>query len=493
MNLISNICSTLCPQLEDGEEARQTERAIDASLRFPTLGLIKGAAVWLVIALAFGIVSFIKLVSPDFMGDSATFTYGKVVPAFWNALVYGFAFNGGLACATWTIGRLTGKATGLNITLVIGIIAWNFSVLFGLGGIFWGDQTPFSLLEFPPYAAYMLLASFALIGFWALKTFNKRIFRSTFAAQWHLVAAVFAFIWILSVAIIMLYCAPVQGVFQGLVAAWYSSNLLGLVLFPMTFAALYYFIPKVFGTPIVGYRYSGIAFWTWMLFTAFSGPAALVNGPVPFWVSSIGVLATFGLLMPTTTLSIQFLSSLLGNFSNIWKTIAGRFLLIGALSFTLYSLLSIYASWRMTNEVIQFSLFDSGLMILGLLGFVGMTLIGGMYYILPRIVNKSLPSNIIDLQFWAQSFGLILMVGSLLYGGYQQGALLNGSSDSSLVTILTVSQSFLFVTILGAVFYLFGAVAFMVSYIWVTLSSRSETEKSAELVKASSDLEYSAS
>lgn len=492
MNLISNICSTLCPQLEGGEAARQTEREIDASMRLPVLGLIKGSAFWLVLSLVFGIISYVKLVSPDFLGDSEAFTYGKVVPAFWNALVYGFAFNGGLACAAWILARLTGTVSGNHLTLLIGTLTWNLSVLFGVVGIFWGDQTPFAFLEFPTYATPFMLISFALIGVWALTTFKKRVFRSTFTAQWYIVAAIFAFVWIFSVAQIMLFCAPVQGAFQGLVAAWYSNHLLGLVLFPLGFAVLYYFIPKLFGTAIVGYRYSGIAFWSWVIFTAFAGSAAMINGPLPFWISSIGVISTFGLLAPVTTLSIQFLTSLFGNFNRIWDSVAGRFLFIGALSFTLYSLLHIFGSWRWTNEVIQFSQFDSGLQILALLGFIGMTLIGGMYFILPRIVNRNLPSGIIDVQFWVQSLGLLLMVGSLTYGGYQQGTLLNGSSSSSLVTILTTSQSFLFLTILGAVFYLFGAVAFLVSFIWVTLSSRDETEKSAELVKASSDLEYSA-
>ena len=493
MNLICNLCSSLFPSLEGEGSQREREREIDAATRFATLGLIKASVVWMLISALLGVISAIKLHSPDYLGDSECLTYGKVVPAFWNALVYGWLINAGLACVAWIVARLAGRAVANNYLLTVSTGAWNVAVLLGVIGIFWGDQTAFRMLEFPTWISPLLFVAFIGIGLWVVLTFKARAFRSAFASQWYALAAVFSFVWIFTAAQVMIFCLPAQGVFQNLVAAWFVNNLFGLAVAPLAFATIYYLIPKALGQHIIGYRQSGIAFWSWILFTSFSGLAAVVNGPFEAWVGSLGVFASFGLFLPVTILSIQFLSSLIFSFSRIWDTVSVRFVFYGVVAFTVSSLLIVFGSLHTVQESVQFSQFDQGVRFLFLAGFAGMTFTGGIYFILPRLLNKELPSSgLADFQFWMQGLGIFAVSVGLIVGGVQQGSLLNGSAAEA-VEIVANSKAYFFVTTLGFFIFLCSSVAFLASFTWMLLAGRAEKEKSADLIESAPELEYHAS
>ena len=493
MNLIGNICSSLFPDLSGDSKNREGVRGIDASIRFPLLTLIKSAFVWLIIATVFGLIASIKLHSPGFLADYSILTYGKVDPIFWNTSVYGWLFNAGLACAVFLLSRLGGNNAGLGVFLTISVSLWNTGVMAGIIGIMWGEQLPFEWLEFPAFAAPILFLAFLGIGTWGLLTFRSRIHRSSYASQWWILASIFSFSWIYTAAQLMLVCVPVQGAIQTLVNSWYVENLFGLFIAPLAFATLYYLLPKTLGTAVVGYKYSGWAFWSWFLFASFSGIADLANGPIPAWVSSLGVIASFGLLIPTTTMSIQFLSSLFSRFSVIWDSATARYLFVGCITFLLVMYHKIFGALRGSLDTTQFSLYDSGVTQLALFGFAGMTFTGAIYFILPRLLNKEFPSTaLIDLQFWSHLMGLILVSIGMISGGIQQGELMNGSTAEALVVVNTMQSSF-YLTTIGMVFFLIGAVASVATYIGLMLSNRTPEETETSLIKEAPELEYSAS
>ena len=493
MTLIGNICSSLFPNLSGDSKNREGVRGIDASIRFPLLTLIISASVWLIIATVVGFIASIKMHSPGFLADYSFLTYGKVAPIFWNSLVYGWLFNAGLACAVFLLSRLGGKNVGLGALLTISITLWNTGVTAGIIGIMWGEQLPFQWLEFPAFAAPILFLAFLGIGTWNLLTFRARIHRSSYASQWWILASIFSFAWIYTAAQVMLVGTPAKGAIQTLVNSWYVENVFGLVIAPLTFATLYYLLPKTLGTVVVGYKYSSWAFWSWFLFASFSGFVDLANGPIPAWVSSLGIIATFGLLIPTTTMSIQFFSSLFSRFSVIWDSATARYLFAGCITFLLVMYQKIFGSLRGALDTTQFSLYDSGVTQLALFGFAGMTFTGAIYFILPRLLNKELPStSLIDLQFWSHLIGLILVSIGLISGGTQQGELMNGSTAEALVVVKTMQSSF-YLTTIGMVFFIIGAVASGATYIGIILSTRIPKETETSLIKEAPELEYSAS
>lgn len=490
MNLICNLFSSIFPSLEGDGSHREREQKIDASVRFAVLGLIKGSVFWLLVASLFGLISSIKLHLPSYLAEYESLTYGKTYPIFWNTLIYGWLVNSGLACVAWIVARLGGRPIGNSGLLAIASGAWNLAVIVGVFGIMKGDQTPYRMLEFPTYAAPFLFVSFIGMGLWILLAFRTRAYRSSFASQWYAIAGVFCFVWIYTIAQVMIFCVPAQGVFQSMVAAWFGGNLSGLVIAPFAFATIYYLIPKVLGQPIVGYRQSGIAFWSWILFSSCSGLALLVNGPFPAWVASVGVIASFGLILPLSVFSMQFFSSLISSFSKIWDTLSARFVAYAAVAFFVSTVLIVFGSLRGIQSSVQFSQFNEGVRFLFLVGFAGMAFTGMIYYILPRLLNKEVPNtSLADLQFWIQGLGIFTIFISLVMGGITHGGLLNGS-DADTVVIVQNTRPYLILTTIGASIFACGTFAYAVSFIWILLSPRTEKEQSADLIESAPELEY---
>ena len=58
-----------------------------------------------------------------------------------------------------------------------------------------------------------------------------------------------------------------------------------------------------------------------------------------------------------------------------------------------------------------------------------MVFTGAIHFTLPRLLNKELPSTtIVDLQFWLQLLGVILVSIGLISGGFLHGELINEST-----------------------------------------------------------------
>ena len=83
-------------------QALATERAaIDASASGPVLFFFGNAILWLMLTTVLGFISSIQLHSPGFLADIPFLTYGRVLPAYNNALGYGWATLSGMGVAIW--------------------------------------------------------------------------------------------------------------------------------------------------------------------------------------------------------------------------------------------------------------------------------------------------------------------------------------------------------------------------------------------------------
>ena len=113
----------------------------------------------------------------------------------------------------------------------------------------------------------------------------------SFASHWYAAAALFLFPWILSIAHVMLFSAPVRGVLQPIVAGWYAQSAWTLWIAPLALSAAYFVVPKVTGKVLPSYEFASLGFWCLVLVGGLTGGRHLVGGPVPAWISSVAVVA----------------------------------------------------------------------------------------------------------------------------------------------------------------------------------------------------------
>ena len=404
-------------------DTEQFERAlIDASTRVPVLIFYTSAVAWLILGtLLAGFVSF-KLHTPDLLSDISFLTWGRVRPVHMNVMVYGWASMAGMGTAIWLMARLCRTVLRYPLLLVAGAGFWNLGVFLGVCGILLGDSTGYQWLEFPSYAAIILFVAYTLVASWAVLMFRFRRGEQIYITQWYLLGAFLWFPWLYAAGQLMLFVVPVQGVLQAAVGWWYANNLLFLWFGAIGLGTAYYMIPKVIGRPVYSYHLATIGFWSYALFSSWTGMQRLVDGPFPAWMVTASIAATILTLIPVATVGLNHHMTMQGYFPLMRYSPTLRFTVFGAMSYTVFSLVGVLISLRSVARYVNFTQASIAYSHLGLYAFFTMVIFGSMYYIVPRLIGREWRyGSLIKLHFWASAYGIGLMTLMLLAGGLTQG------------------------------------------------------------------------
>lgn len=410
------------------ESTRLEQQEIDTSAKWPVLVLFGSALAWLLVGGGLELLASIQLHNPAFLADCEWFTHGRLTAAAQNSLVYGWGFNAGLAFALWLMARLSASTLRSGGWILVATAFWNFGLTLGLLGILNGASTSFPLLELPRFVTLLLLGSYLLIGVWIITTFTIRNTENVFASQWYLLGAAFWFPWLYFAARTMLFTAPVHGVVQPIVDAWYVNGLYGLWFMPLALAAAYYFLPKILGRPIYDYYIASWAFWGFAVTTALAGGSRLLGGPVPAWVATLGSVANLLALAPVVMIAVNLLGTLKGRLGAAQGSLTLRWVLLGVIGFFLAAILNFALSLREFALTAQFTLIPVLRDWVMFYACFSTAMIGAAYFFLPRITGKSWRSaRLLKIHYGATLLGVVAMLFVLFVAGWRQGTLINDS------------------------------------------------------------------
>ena len=457
------------PPEGDGRVSR-----VEASLRGPFLLFFVSAIVWLLAASVLGVIGALDLGSSvGVLRDCAWFTPGRIATAQQDLFIYGWGFNAFFALNLWLLSQL-GRFEFRNGWLAqLGGVAWNLALTYGVARVFAGEMSGFRLLDFPREVGPVLAVAFLLAGFWPIVAFARRPSGHTFASQWFVVGASFAFPLVYLLAQLLVLWQPASGVVQAIAHSWFVANLLQLWFGASALAAIYYFLPKVLERTLTGYYLAPVAFWTFFLFAGWTGPAALVGSPVPLWLQSTGVVAAAMMLIPVIIVAINILGTLSsqGGWARAWNDTTLRFVSFGAVAFTLAGVLGGVFAFRSMSAVVRFTSFATGLEQLLVYGCASMVVFGASYFILPRLTGALWPSaKLVHVHFWATALGFIAALVAWLVGGWQNGQLL-ANPAVAFADVLRAGSSWCLVLKISAVLVLVGHVAFALNAFGMILKS----------------------
>lgn len=395
---------------------------VDASVRLPVLVFFGCAACWLVLGTFLAAVAAIKLVWPQFLDGLPFFTYGRVVPAAVNALVYGWASSAGLGIALWLLSRLGRVPLNYAVLPITAALVWNFGVFLGVCAILAGYSRSILLLEFPGFVSVILFVAYLCVAVWGIVLFRNRTAGGVFVSSWYLVAALLWFPWLYFTGNALLVWNPVAGSAQAPIAAWFSSGILSLWLAPVALASAYYLIPQILGRRMVSYNLCQLGFWSFALFAAWLGTAQLVGGPIPAWMVSAGVVASVLLFIPVLVISLNLFGTLSGAYdATLWSP-SLRFTVTGVSAFLLAYVAGAILALPSVAAVFDFTDVLIGQGALLLLGFVSMIFFGAIYYIVPRLLGRAWAcDHLIRWHFWLFLVGLSVAYICLTFGGMVQG------------------------------------------------------------------------
>jgi cytochrome c oxidase cbb3-type subunit 1 len=413
---------------------------IDASIRFSALFFVISATFWLIIGTVLSLASAYQSHAPSFMAGCEYMTYGRLYPASVNAMLFGWGNNVIFAIGLWIMSRLCRTPIGNSGMLIVAGLFWNLGLTLGIVGIFAGDLTSVAMLELPGYATGLLVFSYALIGAWGILAFGARKGKGAYVAQWYILAALFWFPWIYVIAQFFVVWFPARGVVQAITSTWYAYNLQNLWLTPMALATAFYVIPKVLGRPIHSYYLSVLGFTSLALLACWTGMAHLTGGPIPIWMTSTGVVTSVMMVIPVFSVALNLFMTLKGSSSQIWRSPALRFIVFGICAFVVFSMLDCVFAMPSLNEIVHFTHFGQGVTQTAVYGFFSMVMFGGLYYMLPRLLNREWPSaTLIAVHFWCSALGLTVIALALLLGGWSEGVQMNDAS----VAFVDIVQSML--------------------------------------------------
>jgi cytochrome c oxidase cbb3-type subunit I len=398
----------------------------DRSCRQTVAIYFASAVFWLLLGSVLALVASLKMHIPGFLSNWEWLTFGRVRPAHLNTMIYGWASMGGVGVLLWLQARLAKVRLPLPLLLPVTGVVWNVGVAYGTVAILMGYGTSTEWLEFPVAVLGFFGFCLVVIMYASLRMMLERKVEHTYVSQWYLYGAVLWFPFLYIVGLFLTQAPEVNGTVRAISNWWFAHNVLGLWLTPIGLAAAYYFIPKVTGRPVHSYHLSLLGFWTLALFYNWAGTHHLIGGPIPAWVVTVGIVGSMMMFIPVITVAINHHLTMVGQFHHLRTSPTLRFVVFGAMSYTVVSVQGSLTALRSWNEVTHFTHYTIAHAHLGVYAFYTMILFGSMYYILPRILRAEWSSApLIKLHFWTTGIGMLMYFGGLTWAGVEQGRMMN--------------------------------------------------------------------
>lgn len=377
------------------------------------------SVMWLVLASIAGLISSIKLHSPDWLVQYGWLTFGRIRPIHLNLVAYGWCSLSGIGVALWLIPRLLKtKLVGANYAIVGGAI-WSIGVFLGAVAIATGNSAGLEWLEFPWQISMLLVIAGGLVGFPLWLTLLKRKVDHLYVSVWYIAAGL---LWFPALYLIANIPGLHFGVQQATMNWWFGHNVLGLWFTPLALAASYYFIPKVIGEPIYSYNLSLVGFWSLAFFYAQVGGHHLIGGPVPTWLITISIVQSVMMLIPVIAVAVNQHMTVIKNFRALYYSPTLRFIVLGMIMYTAASVQGSMEALRSVNAITHFTHYTVAHAHLGLYAFYSMVMFGAIYFIMPRVMNWEWPyPKLISLHFWLALIGFATYFIFLSIGGWLQG------------------------------------------------------------------------
>jgi len=188
---------------------------------------------------------------------------------------------------------------------------------------------------------------------------------------------------------------------------------------------------------------------------------------VPAWVLSAGIAASLMMVIPVVVTAINHHLTMVGSFSALRYSPTLRFVVFGAVNYTLVSLTGSAMAIRSFNEITHFTHFTVAHAHQGMYAFFTMVMFGAVYYILPRILLKEWPSAaLIRTHFWAAAIGVTLYWLDLSVGGWIQGSEMN-NANIAFIDVVQHTIPWLFVRSVAGIVMTIGHLAFAVNIGWM--------------------------
>jgi len=124
-------------------------------------------------------------------------------------------------------------------------------------------------------------------------------------------------------------------------------------------------------------------------------------------VFAVIMAASLMMLIPVTTVAINHHMTTRGHLARLKTSPILRFVVVGAMSYTVVSFQGSLQALRSVNEISHFTHYTVAHAHLGVYAFFSMVMFGAIYYIVPRLTGREWPApRLIKIHFWCTAIGM---------------------------------------------------------------------------------------
>ncbi len=396
------------------------------------------ATFWLIIGTGVGEYLGIKFVAPD-IDHFAWLSFGRLRPVHTNTVFWGWASLAMIGLALYVVPKTSQRRLYSLPLAWIALALINVSVLVGnlllMAGINNAGQ---EYREFIWPAMGLFAAGLIILAYDLIRTIAGRAVEEIYIANWYIMGG---FLWTIALALIA-YMPTYQrtGVSETVIQGFYMHMGVGMWFTPMVLGLTYYFLPKLLNKPIYSYSLGVLAFWTQMTFYSMLGAHHFIYAPIPWALQTIAIIFSVGMIVTLVAGTGNFLMTMKGSFRTVARSYSLPFILVGVISYFLFSLQGTFEAFRSLSKLWHFTNFTVAHSHLTMYAFVVFLIWGGIYGLLPRLTGREPPQLLVGVHFWFALVGVALYTIALMIGGTLQG--FSWMADAPFIKSVTLMAPF---------------------------------------------------
>ena len=452
-------------------------------------GVVRAGAIattfWGVVGFLAGTFIAFQLAFPvlNFEWADGILNFGRLRPLHTSAVIFAFGGNALLMSSFYIVQRTSAAR------LFGGNLAW---------WVFWGYQLVIVLAatsyllggsqgkEYAELAWHIdIILTLVWVAYFIVffGTIVKRKEKHIYVANWFFLSFIVTVAMLhivnnLAVPVSVFGSQSVQlmsGVQDAMTQWWYGHNAVGFFLTAGFLAMMYYFVPKQAERPVFSYKLSIVHFWALIFIYIWAGPHHLHYTALPDWASTLGMVFSVVLWMPSWGGMINGLMTLSGAWDKLRTDPIIRMMVVSVGFYGMSTFEGPMMSIRAVNSLSHYTDWTIGHVHSGALGWNGMITFGALYFLFPRLwAKKALYSlKLVSWHFWLATIGIVLYAASMWVTGIMEGLMwrevdANGFLVNSFADTVEAKYAMYVVRGLGGVMYLTGALI-MAYNLWMTV------------------------
>ncbi len=440
------------------------------------------AVLGLLIPLTIALVLSVKLHNPEFLGESAALTFGRLRIFHTLGTIFGWISVSFLAILYYCVPKLARRPLLSEPLAWVTLLLYGVTLTAGLVSILMGHIQGIEYAEFEwfidiPFAIAFVLAAINILG-----TLLLSPQKNLYVASWYFILG-FAFTALNFVMANTLPAYVIPGAAGAALTGLWIHNAVGLWITPIGVGIMYYFLPANLKKPIYSHYLSLIGFWTLAFFYPLGGSHHYYFSPVPKAIQIMAVPLTFTLLIVVVTVIWNWVGTLRGDWGKAGNNISLRFLVAGLFGYMLTCTQGPLQNLLTMQQVIHFTDWVVAHAHIPMIGVFSMWIVGAYYYLWPKVTGKPIYSHALsEWSFW------LIVLG--FYAGYflpvTCSGLLQGyfwESGAEFVESIRVSKPFWIARSIGGTAIYFGFLALAANLV-LSAVQKTPTQPQAEEVAA---------